>query len=148
REYAKGATDTATGCAAAASSRLAPALTGNKCTQVMRATYAKGEVAVTVGIAVFDTAAQAQRAKEQADGNIEPLPGAGVPAFCRAAACRLTANAVGRYAYFTVAGYTTGRSVPASDTAALQAGRDVADFAFDRIRARGEAQASAAAAAR
>ncbi|MGP3999214.1 hypothetical protein [Streptomyces sp. 8N706] len=145
--YKKGATSATKSCAAAASGRLAPALTGNDCTQVIRATFQKSGVAVTIGVAVFDTQAQATKAKEQASGNIQSLAGNGVPAFCRATACRLSANSIGRYAYFTVSGYTSGKAVVDSDTKARQAGKDIADYTFARIVERGERQASAAATA-
>lgn len=147
RAYTKGATAATNNCASATSASLGSALTGNGCTQVIRATYTKDGVAVTVGIAVFDTQAQAMKAKDQASGNVQSLAGDGVPSFCRATSCRLTTNAVGRYAYFTVAGYTSGKAVTASETQARQAGLDLANFTFRRIVARGEAQASAAATA-
>ncbi|MCM2580493.1 hypothetical protein [Streptomyces meridianus] len=143
--YAKGPSGSTTNCAAAASSRLAAVLTGNGCTRVIRATYRKKDVAVTVGVAVFANEARAKRAKAQAAGNIQSLSGGGVPSFCRATACRLSANSYGRYAYFTVSGYLSGAAVTASDTAALRAGKDISGYAFSRIVDRGVAQASAAA---
>ncbi|MEV0278383.1 hypothetical protein AB0I22_18655 [Streptomyces sp. NPDC050610] len=145
--YAKAATDSTTNCAAATQGALGSVLTGNGCREVIRVTYVKGGVAVTAGVAVFDTKAAADKAKEQAKGNIASLAGGDAPKFCRGKACRLTTNSEGRYAYFTVSGYTNGTSVPASDTEAQQAGRDVATYVFQRVLARGEAQASAAAAA-
>ncbi|MEU8352447.1 MULTISPECIES: hypothetical protein [Streptomyces] len=148
RTYAKGATAGTKSCASAASGRLGPALTGNGCEQVLRATYSRDGVAVTVGVAVFDTEAAATKAKEQAAGNILSLPGDGVPAFCRTTSCRLLTNSIGRYAYFTVAGYTSGQDVTSADTKARQAGKDVADYTFNSIVNRGEAQASAAATAK
>jgi hypothetical protein len=145
--YRKAATASTKSCASAASPSLASVLTRNHCTRVIRATYEKAGVAVTVGVAVFDTRAEASKAKEQATGNIQSLAGDGVPTFCRATACRLTTNSVGRYSYFTVSGYTSGKRVTPSDTAARQAARDIADYTFARIVDRGEAQASAAATA-
>ncbi|MFI1966802.1 hypothetical protein ACH429_22260 [Streptomyces pathocidini] len=147
RTYAMAAASDSTDCAAAASPRLGPVLTGNGCRRVIRATFHQGGVAVTVGVAVFDSPAQAAKAKQNAAGNIQPLAGGGVPAFCQATACRLTLNSVGRYAYFTVAGYTSGQAVTTADTLARQAGKDVSDYTFTRIRTRGEQQAAAAAAA-
>ncbi|MEV0260846.1 hypothetical protein AB0I49_05800 [Streptomyces sp. NPDC050617] len=145
--YAKAATDSTANCAAATQGALGSVLTGNGCREVIRVTYVKGGVAVTAGVAVFDTKAAADKAKEQAKGNIASLAGGEAPKFCRGKACRLTTNSEGRYAYFTVSGYTNGTSVPSSDTEALNAGRDVATYVFQRILARGAAQASAAAAA-
>jgi hypothetical protein len=101
---------------------------------------------VTVGVAVFDSAAQAAAVKQQAGGgNLEPLSGGKLPAFCHAVACRLTVNAFGRYAYFTVAGYTTGKPVPEADTAALAAGTDIGAMAFENLAARARDEAAAAA---
>ncbi|WP_346173367.1 hypothetical protein [Streptomyces cuspidosporus] len=145
--YTKGATAATSACATAAQGRLGPALTNNGCRSLFRATYSKDGVAVTVGIAVFDTKAAAERAKEQAGPNVASLAGGGVPVFCRQADCRASANAIGRYAYFTIAGYTSGADVTTADTKALQAGRDIADYAFRRILERGNQQASAAATA-
>ncbi|MEV4922277.1 hypothetical protein [Streptomyces roseoverticillatus] len=141
RKYDRTATATTEDCATAAQGGLGSVLTSNGCRQVMRATYVRDGVAVTVGVAVFDTKAAADKAKEQSTGNIESLAGDG-PSFCRATACRLTANAEGRYAYFTVSGYTNGKAVPDDDKDALQAGRDVAGYTFRRIMARANAQAS------
>ncbi|WP_069814529.1 hypothetical protein [Streptomyces sp. TP-A0874] len=147
RSYAQGATGSTQNCPSAASVTLGATLSGNGCTQVIRATYFAKGVAVTVGVAVFDTESQASKVKKKASGNIRPLAGDGVAAFCQQTACRLTTNAIGRYAYFTVSGYTSGQPVPAADTEARQAGTDVADYTFSRIVERGEAQASAAATA-
>ncbi|KUJ70151.1 hypothetical protein ACZ90_06415 [Streptomyces albus subsp. albus] len=145
--YAKGATSATRSCASAAQGALPAVLTRNGCRQLFRATYRRDGVAVTVGIAVFDTKAAAGKAMDQAKPNITSLPGDGVPTFCRHADCRSSANTFGRYVYFTIAGYTSGRSVPGSDTKALRAGREISDYAFSRILARGNAQASAAASA-
>ncbi|MEV4503201.1 hypothetical protein [Streptomyces klenkii] len=145
RKYDRTATTTDNDCASAAQGGLGAVLTGNGCREVLRATYVRDGVAVTVGVAVFDTKAAADKAKEQSTGNIESLAGDG-PSFCRATACRLTANAEGRYAYFTVAGYTNGKAVPDDDKDALQAGRDVAGYTFRRIMARANAQAAASVA--
>lgn len=148
RAYAKGATNRTTSCSAATQGALGSVLANNGCDQVIRATYSKGGVAVTVGVAVFDTAAQALKAKEQASGGLASLPGAGVPTFCRAGAiCRKTTNAYGRYAYFTVAGFTSGKNVTQADKDVFATGDDLAEFTFRQIHQRGKTQASAAAAA-
>ncbi|WP_347178130.1 hypothetical protein [Streptomyces sp. LX-29] len=147
RAYIRGATAATTNCASAARGGLGPALTNNGCRHLLRATYEKDGVAVTVGIAVFDTPAAAEKAKSQATPGVISLPGEGVPDFCRGPACRSSANAIGRYAYFTTTGYTNGKAVTTKDTAPLEAGRDLSDYAFRRILARGESQARAAASA-
>ncbi|MCC3773135.1 hypothetical protein K6I34_007444 [Streptomyces sp. UNOC14_S4] len=141
RKYTRTATDTTTDCASATQGGLGSVLADNGCRQVLRSTYVRDGIAVTVGVAVFDDKAAADKAKEQSSGNIASLPGSDDPAFCRSTACRLTANAQGRYAYFTVAGYTNGKSVGPDDTDALTAGRDVSDYTFRRIMYRANAQA-------
>jgi len=144
--YKKGPTASTTNCASAAQGSLPALLTKNGCTRVIRATYTKDGVAVTVGVALFDTTAQATKAKQGVDSrsNVVSLSGKGVPAFCRTKVCRNTTNSVGRYAYFTLAGFTDGKNVTAKDAKVFTAGDDVAEYAFRQIRHRGEAQASAA----
>ncbi|MFF7900431.1 hypothetical protein ACIP4X_09550 [Streptomyces sp. NPDC088817] len=145
--YKKGPTDDSKNCAAVAQGTLAKALTDNDCTRLLRVTYSRGGVAVTVGIAVFDTEAQALKAKGATDNKsiIKPLSGGGIKAFCNGAVCRSTTNSYGRYAYFTLTGFANGTSVTNKDTAAFRAGDDLAEFSFQQIRRRGETQASAAA---
>ncbi|GHH78578.1 hypothetical protein GCM10018793_29410 [Streptomyces sulfonofaciens] len=145
--YTKGPTRSTPSCGSAAHGDLGPALDGNHCTRVIRATYtAGGGVAVTVGVAVFDVEAQATKAAQQTDkGNVVSLSGSGAPAFCTTAVCRSTSNSYGRYAYFTIAGFTSGNDVTKKDTAVFAAGDDLAEYTFRQIIHRGEAQASAAA---
>ncbi|MGX2996760.1 hypothetical protein JNUCC64_21220 [Streptomyces sp. JNUCC 64] len=144
--YRRGADASTTDCASAARGDLARLLTEQGCTRLMRATYAKDGVAVTVGVALFDTSARAAEVRKRADkGNLLALGGSGVSPFCTTAVCRTTANAYGRYAYLTVAGHTGGRNVTEADRAVFRTGDDLAEFAFRQIIRRGEAQASAAA---
>ncbi|MBL1081484.1 hypothetical protein JK359_05735 [Streptomyces actinomycinicus] len=146
--YKKGATADTKSCAGAAGGSLPKVLTANGCTRLLRATYTKGDgIAVTVGIAVFDTAAQATKAKAQTDDRsiVRSLAGKGVKSFCDGAFCRSTRNAYGRYAYFTVAGFTNGKDVTDKDTPVFRVGNDLAQFAVNQIHRRGQAQASAAA---
>jgi len=147
RVYKKGPTASTTDCASAVQGTLDKVLTGNDCTRVLRVTYSKDGVAVTVGVALFDTEAQATKAKKEADKKsiVTSLSGQGVPAFCRTAVCRSTTNSYGRYAYFTLAGFTNGKDVTTKDAKVFTTGDDLAEFAFRQIRRRGEAQASAAA---
>ncbi|MFJ2111604.1 MULTISPECIES: hypothetical protein [unclassified Streptomyces] len=147
RSYRKGATTATTNCAAAAQGALGSILASNSCDQVIRATFSKNGIAVTIGIAVFGEEAQALKAKKEANsGGIASLSGNGVPTFCRAPSiCRKTTNSYGRYVYFTVGGFTNGQNVVTSDKKVFAVGDDVAEFAFRRILARGQAQASAAA---
>ncbi|KUO21200.1 hypothetical protein [Streptomyces dysideae] len=145
--YKKGATADTTDCASVAQKTLPKVLTSNGCTRVLRVSYVKDGIAVTIGVAVFDTEAQAIRAKKQADdaSSIKSLDGKGIKPFCNAAICRTTTNSYGRYAYFTSAGFINGEDVTTKDTKVFQAGDNLQAFAYDQIRKRGEAQASAAA---
>ncbi len=145
--YKKGATADTKSCAAAAKGTLVKVLNDNDCTRLMRVTYTKDGVAVTVGVAVFDTEAQALKAKKDADTKsiVASLAGDGVKEFCNSAVCRSTTNSYGRYAYFTIAGFTNGKDVTTKDTAVFTTGDDLGEFTFRQIRRRGEAQASAAA---
>jgi hypothetical protein len=113
----------------------------------MRVTYVKDGVAVTVGVAVFDTEAQALKAKGQADKSsiVKALTGTDAKSFCAGAICRSTTNSYGRYAYFTITGFTAGKDVTTKDTQVFAAGDGLAEFTFQQIRRRGETQASAAA---
>ncbi|MGA5422984.1 hypothetical protein [Streptomyces lavendulocolor] len=148
RVHKKGATASTTACAAAAEDGLGAVLERNGCRRVVRATYEKDGVAVTVGVAVFDTQAAALKAKEQAAGGIAPLAGSGVGGFCQSqTVCLRRANALGRYAYFTQAGFTSGKKVTTGDRAVFKISDDLGTFTFNQIYARGRAQASAAATA-
>ncbi|TWF85779.1 hypothetical protein FHX78_112732 [Streptomyces capillispiralis] len=145
--YKKGPTADTGNCASAAKATLPKVLTDNDCTRLIRVTYTKDDMAVTVGVAVFDTEAQAVRAKQQADKKsiVKSLSGGGVKDFCVGAVCRSTTNSYGRYAYFTLAGFTDGKDVTPKDTPVFSTGDDLQEFTFRQIRRRGEAQASAAA---
>ncbi|MGW3130390.1 hypothetical protein [Streptomyces sp. NPDC001123] len=145
--YKKGATADTKKCSTAAKGTLPAVLDKDGCTRLLRVTYSKDGVAVTVGVAVFNTEAQASKAKTEADkkGFVTALGGSGVKAFCDSGVCRTTTNSYGRYAYFTTAGFLNGKDVTTKDTKVFQAGDDLAEFTFRQIHRRGEAQASAAA---
>lgn len=145
--YKRGATTDTKSCAPTAQGTLPKVLTTNDCTRLLRVTYTTKDVAVTIGVAVFDTEAQATKARTQSDkkGFIKALAGDGVKAFCNAATCLTTANSYGRYAYFATAGFTTGKDVTNQSTTVYSAGNDLRLFTYRQIRSRGEAQASAAA---
>ncbi|WP_406133403.1 hypothetical protein [Streptomyces zaomyceticus] len=147
RPYKKGATSATTDCAAVTQGGLGAVLKKNGCQKVLRATYVKDGVAITVGVAVFPSEAAALKAKTQAAGGIAPLVGAGVGDFCHATVCLRRSNSVGRYAYFTQAGFANGKKVTKADKPVFQASDDLGTFAFNQIYARGRAQASAAAGA-
>ncbi|GHH13664.1 hypothetical protein [Streptomyces lanatus] len=146
--YKKGATDDTKSCSAATKGGLPKILTANDCTRFLRASYIKDGIAATVGVAVFDTAAQATKVKSQVNTQedfIRSLSGKGIKDFCNSTVCLMTSNSYGRYAYFTISGFTTDRDVTEKDTKVFRTGDDLAEFAFQQIRRRGEAQASAAA---
>ncbi|WP_328943062.1 hypothetical protein OG259_17065 [Streptomyces sp. NBC_00250] len=147
RPYKKGATSATTNCAAVTQGGLGAVLKKNGCQKVLRATYVKDGVAITVGVAVFPSEAAALKAKSQATGGIAPLTGAGVRDFCHATVCLRRSNSIGRYAYFTQAGFADGKKVTKADKPIFQASDDLGTFAFNQIYARGRAQASAAAGA-
>lgn len=147
RVYTKGATSATTNCAAVTQGGLGAVLTKNGCQRVLRATYVKDGVAITVGVAVFPSEAAALKAKGQATGGVAPLTGAGVRDFCHATVCLRRANSVGRYAYFTQAGFADGKKVTTADKPVFQTSDDLGTFTFNQIYARGRAQASAAAGA-
>lgn len=144
--YKKGATADTTNCASAAGGKLPPILTANGCTRLIRATYTKDGVAATVGVALFATQDEATKVKKQAAKNamVRSLSGKGVKDFCTSAVCLTTANAVGRYAYFTTVGFTDGKDVTNKDSKVFNTGNDLQEFTFDQIYRRGQAQASAA----
>ncbi|WP_172638980.1 hypothetical protein [Streptomyces tailanensis] len=145
--YRKGPTASTTDCASVVQGTLDKLLTSNDCTRFMRVTYYRDKIAVTVGVALFDTEAKATKVKADWDkkSTIVSLSGDGVPAFCRTTFCRTTANSYGRYAYFTLSGFTNGKDVTEKDSSVFAAGDDLSDSTFKQIRRRGEAQAAAAA---
>jgi hypothetical protein len=145
--YKKGPTADTENCASASGGTLPKVLTANDCTRLIRVTYSADGIAVTVGVAVFDTEAQAAKAKSQTDkkGYVKSLSGGGVKAFCESGFCRLTSNSYGRYAYFTNAGFTSGKDVTPKDTQVFAAGDNLQLHTFRQIHRRGQAQALAAA---
>ncbi|SDN04670.1 hypothetical protein SAMN04487981_103372 [Streptomyces sp. cf386] len=146
--YKKGATDDTKSCSAVAKGGLPKILTANDCTRMLRVSYVKGGIAVTVGVAVFDTEAQATKAASKADPQkdfLRSLSGKGIGGFCNSTVCLMSANSYGRYAYFTITGFTSGKDVTNKDTAVYQTSNNLKAFTFRQIRTRGEVQASAAA---
>ncbi|GAP53329.1 hypothetical protein [Streptomyces azureus] len=145
--YKKGPTADTKNCASASGGTLPKILTANDCTRLIRVTYTRDGIAVTVGVAVFDTEAQAAKAKSQTNKKsfVKSLSGGGVKAFCESGFCRTTSNSYGRYAYFTNAGFTSGKDVTTEDTEVFATGDNLQLFTFRQIHRRGQAQASAAA---
>ncbi|WP_103509556.1 hypothetical protein [Streptomyces sp. SM13] len=147
RVHLKGATSSAANCATGTQGALGSILANNGCTQLIRATYRKDGVAVTVGIAVFETEARAKKTADQASGGLASLSGGGVDTFCRGGTvCLRTANSYGRYAYFSVGGFLNGKRVTTTDKDVYAVSKDLTNFAFRQIHRRGQIQASQAAA--
>ncbi len=145
--YKKGPTADTKNCASASGGTLPKILTANDCTRLIRVTYTRDGIAVTVGVAVFDTEAQAAKAKSQTNKKsfVKSLSGGGVKAFCESGFCRTTSNSYGRYAYFTNAGFTSGKDVTTKDTEVFATGDNLQLHTFRQIHRRGQAQALAAA---
>ncbi|WP_328915546.1 MULTISPECIES: hypothetical protein [unclassified Streptomyces] len=142
RTYVKTASTTTQQCATGARAAVAQALTANGCTQLVRATYVNGTLAVTVGVAVFPDGTHAAKLQKVAQ-YLAPLNGGGVKDFCHAVACQMTSNAVGRYAYFAISGFKNGTTLPATDSVARRAANEASNFAFERIIQRGRDAAAA-----
>ncbi|GAA3872261.1 hypothetical protein [Streptomyces sedi] len=149
RSYALVDTDGAEDCASLTSGAVASALADAGCTGLLRATYAGGGVAVTVGVAQLpsEEAAAGLHGTDGLTGQLQALQGGDAGSLCDGGGCRTTRNQVGRYVYLTIAGNTDGSPDSGDGTAAQQAARDGNDQAFSQIIKRGEAQASASASA-
>ena len=130
------ATNTDNPCWKGTTGGLGNVLAPHGCLELLRATYVSGRNAVTVGIAVFDTAQQAAAVMPQYQGQIQSLVRGSVPSFCVGVSCPLTHATVGRYDYFTVAGTTDNRAT-SGDALAVDGGQALASYAYDRLMARG-----------
>ncbi len=144
RTYTQEATASTTSCSGAAAGELSSILAGDGCRKLLRATYYRDGIAVTIGVAVFDTTSAATDAKQRAKPYILPLSGGTVGAFCHSTSCQAAANSVGRYAYFTIAGRTDGTGVLVSDAKTKQCADDIGNFVFSGIVQRGRAEAATA----
>ncbi|TDU06131.1 hypothetical protein EDD99_4677 [Streptomyces sp. 846.5] len=105
QKFVRRATETTSPCWKGTEGGLGSLLRSEVCTEVLRATHVSDRSAVTVGIAVFHTAAEARSADDAFKGTVEPLYGSGVPAvFCKdPGTCAITHAVHGRYLYLTVA---------------------------------------------
>ncbi len=144
RKYVKATTSTSTSCSAVTGGGLGGVLARYGCHRMLRATYYRDGIAVTVGVAVFDTKADADHAKADAEPYVLPLSGGGVGSFCHATSCQTSANSVGRYAYFTIGGKIGGAPVSADEPQTLRSAEDVASFVFASIIKRGQDEAATA----
>jgi hypothetical protein len=142
RTYVRTATATTTNCASAARDQLAAGLSANGCSRLIRATYTNGNVAITVGVAVFADTQHAAKLQKTAK-YVAPLNGGPVKDFCHAVACQMTSNVVGRYGYFAISGLENGKTLAPTDTVARRAANEASNYAFGRIIQHGRDEAAA-----
>ncbi|OEV03525.1 hypothetical protein AN216_11565 [Streptomyces oceani] len=143
RQYTRAATDATRKCASNAQSGLGAVLREQDCQRLFRATYERDGLAFTLGVAVFDSTGRATAVKDGYRPNVTSLAGGDVPSFCRTVTCRTTVNALGRYAFFTIAGHTNGEPAGKDDAKAKQTALDGSKFGYNRVLARGKAAAEA-----
>ena len=147
RDYRRAEAQATRECADATHADLGDVLTRRHCQGLYRATFHRSGLAVTVGIAVFENSRAAAAVKKEYQPNLSALPGRGVPDFCRTVTCRTTANSLGRYAFFTIAGRTNGKPSTSKDKAAARVSLDGSDYAYARVLQRGKVASSKAASA-
>ncbi|AUG80807.1 hypothetical protein CFP65_6140 [Kitasatospora sp. MMS16-BH015] len=129
-------TATTTPCWKATTGGLGNVLAPQGCQSILRATYASGTAAVTVGIAVFDHRSQADAAQAGYQGQLQGLVTPGSISFCTGPGCATTHGAIGRYAYYTVAGALKPGGAT-QDPTATAAAPSFATLTQDRLLARG-----------
>ncbi len=146
RGYSRVAVYGTTACAAAGGSGLSTLLAHEGCEKMLRATYRRGDNAVTIGVAVFASPARASAVMDgMGNGDyLQPLAGGSVGhPFCHSTRCQGSVNAIGRYAYITISGRVDGTPVNATDPNSLTAAHDVAALTFNLLVNRGTAEAGA-----
>ncbi|MFJ6937113.1 hypothetical protein [Streptomyces sp. NPDC101132] len=137
--------DTTPDCTKRVDPALGAVLRKQGCTLFMRAAYSRDDAQVTVGVAVFPTAAQATAAKAGVSGGVTALPASAAKPFCApGTVCRRTANSYGRYLYLTLTGLTGNKDASEGDQTVVGTGDDLAEYTFQRIVHRGRAAAEAA----
>ncbi|MEV7417140.1 hypothetical protein [Streptomyces sp. NPDC089919] len=146
RTYLEGGGDTTADCAAHTDPALAAVLKKHGCTALIRSTYRRGSVQVTVGVAVFATEAQATAARAaRAHGGVRALPGARTKPFCAPkTVCRRTADSYGRYLYVTLSGFTGNKNATKKDRSVYRAGDDLSAYTFRQLHHRAETVMAAA----
>ncbi|MEW1907556.1 hypothetical protein AB0442_03755 [Kitasatospora sp. NPDC085895] len=136
RTWTRLTTATTDPCWKATTGGLGDVLAAHGCRSILRATYTTGSSAVTVGIAVLDTKAQADAVAAGHKGQVQGLVPAGHTSYCTSAGCANTHAAVGRYGYYTVAG-TVKPGGTAQEPVATAAQADFAGRARAALLARG-----------
>jgi hypothetical protein len=124
-------------CWSATTGHLGDVLTAQSCRQLLRATYTSGNSAITVGVAVMDSKAQADAAFAANQGQIQGLVPTGNTSYCTSNGCANTHAAIGRYTYYTVQG-TVKPGGNAADATANAAAPDLAAYARAQLLARGQ----------
>lgn len=124
-------------CWKATTGGLGDVISPQGCHTVLRATYASGDSAVTVGVAVFDQRSQADAAQQAHKGQVQGLVTAGSTSYCVTPGCANTHGAVGRYGYYTVSG-TLKPGGNTADATATAAGSGFAGYVQGRLLARGQ----------
>ncbi|CAG6395195.1 hypothetical protein NMG29_38930 [Streptomyces cocklensis] len=133
QSFARKATSHKTPCWQGTRGGLGPQLDPHHCSQIVLATYVSGKDAVTVGVMVFPTAADAEAVNTDFKGNLMPVTGHGIPDFCSdKVACAVTHAVHGRYLYTTVSGPNSGAAGD-TDAQAIAAGRGIAGYALSRL---------------
>lgn len=133
QKFDRKTTSHATPCWKGTQGGLGPALDHNQCSQIVLATYVSGKEAVTVGVLVFPTPAQAAAVNADFKGKLTPLTGkAGIPNFCAKVACAVTHAVHDRYLYTTIAGPNSGAAGD-KDADAIAAGQGIAAYALSRL---------------
>ena len=140
RTWTRVVTDSNPTCWQTTTGGLGDVISAQSCRLMVRATYASGNSAVTVGIAVFDHKAQADAAQQAYKGQVQGLAKAGGIHWCITAGCPGTHAVIGRYAYYTVSG-TLNPGNNTADAVATAAGPDFAARASAALLARGQAAA-------
>ncbi|BAJ31955.1 hypothetical protein KSE_61900 [Kitasatospora setae KM-6054] len=125
-------------CWQATTGGLGNVLAAQGCRSLLRVTYTSGNSAVTIGVAVLDSKAQADAVVAGFQGQVQGLVPSGHTSFCTGSGCAGTHAAIGRYVYLTVSG-TQNPGGTAADATATAAGPSFAATARDRLLARGSA---------
>ncbi|MFF4339066.1 hypothetical protein ACFY00_03880 [Kitasatospora sp. NPDC001540] len=123
-------------CYQATTGGLGNVLAAQGCRSLIRVTYTSGNSAVTVGIAVLDSKAQADAVIAAFTGQVQGLVPGGHTSYCTSASCQSTHASIGRYVYLTVSG-TVNPGGTAADATATAAGPSFAATARDQLLARG-----------
>ncbi|MFB7944263.1 hypothetical protein ACFC6L_05030 [Kitasatospora phosalacinea] len=125
-------------CYQATTGGLGNVLAAQGCRSMIRVTYTSGNSAVTIGIAVLDSKAEADAVTAAFQGQVQGLVPSGHTSYCTSTGCQGTHASVGRYVYLTVSG-TVKPGGTAADATATAAGPAFAATARAQLLARGSA---------